>query len=101
MSSSAHGIIFSIQSYCIHDGPGIRTSVFLKGCPLRCLMVSNYQIGPEMAALSAFWYDPKMRDFALLLIHLLVTLVRLTRPGGIRFIIAESQKTNHGGIFMP
>ena len=35
------GIIFNIQKFSIHDGPGIRTTVFFKGCPLRCKWCSN------------------------------------------------------------
>ena len=35
------GFIFNIQRYSIHDGPGIRTTVFLKGCPLRCIWCQN------------------------------------------------------------
>ncbi len=35
------GNIFNIQKFSIHDGPGIRTTVFLKGCPLQCLWCSN------------------------------------------------------------
>ena len=35
------GIVFDIREWCLHDGPGIRTTVFLKGCPLRCLWCSN------------------------------------------------------------
>ncbi|MFO7997000.1 MAG: glycyl-radical enzyme activating protein [Dehalococcoidia bacterium] len=34
-------MVFDIQKYSIHDGPGIRTLVFLKGCPQRCLWCSN------------------------------------------------------------
>lgn len=35
------GLIFNIQRYSIHDGGGIRTLIFLKGCPLRCPWCSN------------------------------------------------------------
>jgi pyruvate formate lyase activating enzyme len=35
------GAIFDIQRYSIHDGPGIRTVVFFKGCPLKCPWCSN------------------------------------------------------------
>ncbi|UCG31068.1 MAG: glycyl-radical enzyme activating protein [candidate division WOR-3 bacterium] len=35
------GIIFDVVKYAIHDGPGIRTTVFLKGCPLKCLWCQN------------------------------------------------------------
>ncbi|MBN2199474.1 MAG: glycyl-radical enzyme activating protein [Candidatus Aminicenantes bacterium] len=35
------GVIFDIKRYALHDGPGIRTTVFLKGCPLRCVWCHN------------------------------------------------------------
>jgi pyruvate formate lyase activating enzyme len=41
MASNTTGRIFNIQRYSLHDGSGIRTLVFLKGCPLRCLWCSN------------------------------------------------------------
>jgi len=42
------GRVFDIQRFSIHDGPGIRTTVFFKGCPLRCLWCGNPEsISPE------------------------------------------------------
>ena len=35
------GTVFDIQRYSIHDGPGIRSTVFMKGCPLRCFWCQN------------------------------------------------------------
>ena len=35
------GVVFNIQNFSVHDGAGIRTIVFLKGCPLRCFWCSN------------------------------------------------------------
>ncbi len=40
--------VYNIQKYSLHDGPGIRTTVFLKGCPLQCLWCHNPEgISPE------------------------------------------------------
>lgn len=39
--SAVEGMVFNIQRYSIDDGPGVRTTVFLKGCPLSCLWCSN------------------------------------------------------------
>jgi pyruvate formate lyase activating enzyme len=50
--ASPSGFVFNIQRYSLHDGPGIRTLVFLKGCPLRCPWCSNpesQRLEPELA----------------------------------------------------
>lgn len=47
----AVGIITNIQRFSLHDGPGIRTTVFFKGCPLRCLWCHNpetWRTGQEL-----------------------------------------------------
>jgi len=50
------GRVFNIQRFSIHDGPGIRTTVFLKGCPLACVWCHNpesIQPEPELALFPA------------------------------------------------
>ncbi len=49
------GIVFDMKRYSIHDGPGLRTTVFFKGCPLRCLWCHN----PESQKLKPqiVWYE--------------------------------------------
>jgi pyruvate formate lyase activating enzyme len=47
------GIVFDIKRFAIHDGPGIRSSVFMKGCPLNCLWCQN----PEgISVKPVLWY---------------------------------------------
>ena len=42
------GVIFDIKGFALNDGPGIRTTVFLKGCPLRCVWCHNPEgLSPE------------------------------------------------------
>jgi len=46
---SEKGLIYDIRRYCVHDGPGIRTTVFMKGCPLHCWWCHNPESQlPEM-----------------------------------------------------
>jgi pyruvate formate lyase activating enzyme len=51
MTGLTSGRVFNVQRYSLHDGPGIRTTVFLKGCPARCLWCHNPEsqsFGPEV-----------------------------------------------------
>lgn len=49
MSTADIGTIFNVQHFSIHDGPGVRTTVFLKGCNLRCFWCHN----PEAAVMKS------------------------------------------------
>jgi pyruvate formate lyase activating enzyme len=51
------GLIFNVQKYSIHDGPGIRTTVFFKGCPLTCPWCHN----PESRGRRPFVYYDRDR----------------------------------------
>ena len=53
------GTIFSIEEFAINDGPGIRTTVFFKGCPLRCQWCHN----PEGQEFQPQWLEKKSGRF--------------------------------------
>ena len=51
------GFVFDIKRFAVHDGPGIRTSIFLKGCPLKCVWCHN----PEgITQKISIWYNPNL-----------------------------------------
>lgn len=51
------GIIFKIKRFSVHDGPGIRTSVFMKGCPLNCIWCHSPEgITPDIS----IWYSQNL-----------------------------------------
>jgi pyruvate formate lyase activating enzyme len=54
--ASRTGIVFDVKRFAIHDGPGIRATVFLKGCPLTCLWCHNPE-SQQLAAELLFWAD--------------------------------------------
>ncbi|MCP4749350.1 MAG: glycyl-radical enzyme activating protein [Proteobacteria bacterium] len=41
LEKNGKGLVFNIQKFSLHDGPGIRTTIFMKGCPLSCKWCSN------------------------------------------------------------
>ena len=55
-----NGQVLNIQKYSIHDGPGIRTVVFFKGCPLRCAWCSNPE--SQLQKTQILWDERKCND---------------------------------------
>jgi pyruvate formate lyase activating enzyme len=80
-NSDLKACIFDIQRYSIHDGPGIRTTVFFKGCPLRCFWCQN----PESQLLTpeVFLFKDKCTSCGLCV---------KACPSGAASIIAESSE---------
>lgn len=53
-NADIEGVIFKIKRFSVHDGPGIRTAVYLKGCPLKCAWCHSPEgISPDIS----IWYD--------------------------------------------
>ena len=57
------GLIFDIQGFSVHDGPGCRTVIFLKGCPLRCRWCCNPEgLDPHVQVM--YYVDRCLKDYA-------------------------------------
>ena len=54
---SVKGVIFNIQKFSVNDGPGIRTVVFFKGCPLRCAWCANPE--SQLTKVQILWDQKK------------------------------------------
>ncbi len=54
---SVEGIISDIQRYSLHDGPGLRTDIFLKGCPLQCGWCANPEAQKKQPELALFEHN--------------------------------------------
>lgn len=56
MDAIDSAVIFDVQRFCLHDGPGIRTAVYFKGCPLRCLWCQNHESHKSLPE-TAFYHE--------------------------------------------
>ena len=61
-----NGIVFDIKQFAVFDGPGVRQTVFLKGCPLRCSWCHNPEglsIEPQlMVSIASCQHCGKCKD---------------------------------------
>jgi len=55
--------VHAVQRFCLRDGPGIRTTVFLQGCPLRCWWCQNPETRPARSVDSRIWHAHHLVDF--------------------------------------
>ena len=92
------GLIFNIQKFSLNDGPGIRTVVFFKGCPLRCQWCSN----PEsQSGLEEPMYDEAKQRNVTVGKWYTVDAVMKNRAAGSPYLVAKSCFNRHLSLLWP
>jgi len=89
------GTIFDIRKFSVHDGPGIRTTVFLKGCPLSCAWCHNPEsqsFQPEIM----YWEQRCVHCGKCIAICTTGAIVAEEVEGNIRFLYNRNRCTNCG-----
>ena len=82
------GVVFDIRELTVHDGPGLRTTVFLKGCPLRCAWCHNPEglsLAPQILRSTSGERLVGRRYTSIELASLLNRQAPLLRDGGVTF----------------
>lgn len=75
------GLVFDIQRFCLHDGPGLRTTVFFKGCPLRCRWCSNPE--SQHLAVELFYNETRCMDCGTCIAACPRSLIERKKGGGL------------------
>ena len=92
--NTLQGTIFNIKRFAVHDGPGIRTTIFLKGCPLKCAWCHN----PEgMDTDIELWYNHQLCMQCGQCVEICPENALTTREGENPFIFIDHKKCNLSG----
>lgn len=91
--------VFNIQTFCIHDGPGIRVTVFVKGCPLNCLWCANPESNKTTPQLMT--YKSKCTGCGECVESCPKKAISIAIEGGRAFAVTDRDKCVNCGVCVP
>jgi pyruvate formate lyase activating enzyme len=94
-ASKQNGVIWKIDHFAIHDGPGIRTALYFKGCPLNCVWCSNPE-GQDSTPILIF-HETKCIGCEICIRECPFGALRMLGPGNVKLQIDRS-KCNQCGV---
>ncbi len=96
MMNEIKGLVFDIRRFSTHDGPGLRTTVFTKGCPLRCLWCQNPE-GLEMERRLCYFKN-KCIGCGICINECPMGALSYSNDSGAKYIVIDRQLCNKCGI---